>query len=327
MARKPLRRLRTSAGHNGAPESAPVKPLLLLTLLYAPDANAWGLQTHVFLAQYALAMLPLADPDWRAAAARFPRLVLAGACLPDLAVVGRFLLHTPVFLRSHRWATLRRMVAVPRSEEHRALLVGYATHLVSDVVAHNDFVPEHEARIGRGAMIAHLVSEWAMDRYLPVEVAAGEVLGEAHVEAVAFVAAGFRCSDSLARRALNVLGRGERMLRATPAPALCAAAVRVMVRNWEGRFQAYLRRTTGGLAAVEMALAGGFEDFCGSDPEGGESDAGTDGGAGDHITRIVQAEHDARSRRQQRERHQDRDEPRVVRARDQRERHRMKRVT
>lgn len=32
------------------------------------------------------------------------------------------------------------------------------------MVAHNEFVPEHEARIGRTAMIGHLVSEWAMDR-------------------------------------------------------------------------------------------------------------------------------------------------------------------
>lgn len=74
-----------------------MRPVRLGTLLvlttFAPDALAWGLQTHVFLAQWMLAALPLADPQFRAAALRLPRLVLAGACLPDLALAGRMLGH------------------------------------------------------------------------------------------------------------------------------------------------------------------------------------------------------------------------------------------
>ena len=303
-----------------------MKPLFLLALLYTPDAHAWGLQTHLFFAQYALAALPLSDPELRAAAARFPRMVLAGACLPDLAIVGRFLLHTPAFVRSHRWATLRRMAAAPRSDPHRALALGYATHLVSDVVAHNHFVPEHEARIGRHAMVAHLVSEWAMDRYLAVGMVAGEVLQETRAEAIDFVAVFFPCDRTLARRAVDGLARADRVLRASPAPRLCHRAVRLMDRDWESRFQAYLRRTAAGLAGVELALAGGFEDFCGSDPEGSEGDASADGRAREHIARIVQAEYDAGRRGEQREGHQQRREHRIVGAGDERERDRVKRV-
>jgi len=154
-----------------------VKLCALLVLLYAPDANAWGLQTHVFLAHYALSAVPLADPALRAAAQGLPRLVLAGACLPDLAIVSRFFLHSPAFRRSHLWATLRRIAASPRTDYDRALAFGYATHLVSDVVAHNEFVPEHEARIGRTAMIGHLVSEWAMDDWLEQDSARGGARG------------------------------------------------------------------------------------------------------------------------------------------------------
>ena len=304
-----------------------MKALLLLSVLYAPDAHAWGLQTHLVFAQYALALLPLSDPELRAAAARFPRLVLAGACLPDLAIVGRFFLRTPAFLRSHRWAMLRRISAAPRSDEHRALAFGYATHLVSDVIAHNHFVPEHEARFGRHAMIGHLVSEWAMDRYLGVRTGVSDVLADARAAAVDFVAAGFRCNEDLARRAVDGLGRADRLLRASPAPWLCHGAVRLMNRNWEANFQAYLERTTAGLAGVQLALAGGFEDFCGSDPEGCEGDAGADRGAREHVARIMQAEHDARGRRDQRERHQQWREHWVMRARHQRERDRMKRVS
>ena len=303
-----------------------MKLLVLCVLLYAPDAHAWGLQTHLFFAQYALAAVPLADPELRAAAARLPRLVLAGACLPDLAIVGRFFLHSPVFRRSHLWGTLRRIAASARNDHDRALALGYATHLVSDVVAHNEFVPEHEARIGDAAMIAHLVSEWAMDDHLPQRIRPAEALEEAGWHAVEFVARAFHCSEIFARRALNVLTRGDRFLRASPAPGLCRAAVRLMDRRWAVRFELHLAKTMQRLAQVETALAGGFEDWSGLDPEGSEGDGGADRRAREHVARIVQSQHHARSRGEHAERHQDRGEARVVRASHERERHRVKRV-
>jgi hypothetical protein len=303
-----------------------VKLVALIVLLYAPDAHAWGLQTHLFFAQYALAAVPLADSELRSAAARLPRLVLAGACLPDLAIVGRFFLGSPVFRRSHLWATLRRIAACPRDDEDRALALGYATHLVSDVVAHNEFVPEHEARIGDAAMIAHLVSEWAMDAYLRPPLQPAEALEEADGHAVEFVARAFGCSEIFARRALRILMRGERFLRASPAPALCRATVRLMNRRWAQRFDLYLSKTMQRLAGLETALAGGFEDWSGLDPEGREGDGGADRRAREHIARIVQAQYDAGSRGEHGKRHENRHEPRVVRAADERKRHRMKRV-
>jgi hypothetical protein len=303
-----------------------VKLLALAVLLYAPDAHAWGLQTHVFLAHYALAAVPLADPALRAAAGKLPRLVLAGACLPDLAIVGRFFLHSAAFRRAHLWDTLRRIAASPRNDHERALALGYATHLVSDVVAHNEFVPEHEARFGRTAMIAHLASEWAMDDYLLHTIEPADALEEAGWHAVEFVARAFRCSELFARRALNVLMRGDRLLRASPAPALCRAALGVLVPNWERRFGLYMAKTTQRLTTVGTALAGGFEDWCGLDPEGCEGDGGADRRAGEHVARIMQAEHYARSRGEDGEGREDGGEIGIVRASNQRECHRVKRV-
>lgn len=303
-----------------------MKLAAFLVLLYAPDAHAWGLQTHVFFAQYALAAAPFADPELRALAARLPRLVLAGSCLPDLAIVGRFFLRSPVFSRSHLWATLRRIAACPRNDYERALALGYATHLVSDVVAHNEFVPEHEARIGEGAMIAHLVSEWAMDSYLRPKTKPADALEEAGWYAVEFVARGFRCSEIFARKAIHSLMRAERFLRATPAPRLCRAVVRLLDGRWAARFDLYVGKTVQELAKVETALAGGFEDWSGLDPEGGSRDGGADRRAREHIARVVQAEHDARGRSDQREGHEKHRELRVMAAGDQREGHRVKRV-
>jgi hypothetical protein len=305
---------------------APVKMLTLFVLLYAPDAHAWGLQTHVFFAQYALAAAPLADAALRAAAARLPRLVLAGACLPDLAIVGRFFMGTGVFRRSHLWSTLRRIAACPRHDADRALALGYATHLVCDVVAHNEFVPEHEARIGDTAMVAHLLSEWAMDAYLRPPAKPAEALEEAGWHAVEFVAGAFRCSELFARRAVHILMKGDRLLRASPMPALCRRVVRLMDRRWAARFDRYVEKTVGELAKLETALAGGFEDWSGLDPEGGRGDEGADRRARQHIARIMQAQDDPGGGREHGEGHEQRRERRVVAAGHQRKRHRVKRM-
>ena len=100
--------------------------------MFAPDAYAWGLQTHLFFAQCEVFLVPFADRELRAAISRFPCLVLAGACLPDLALAGRAL-GTPAFRRAHRWSMLRRLAAAPRDDGELALAAGYASHLLSDV--------------------------------------------------------------------------------------------------------------------------------------------------------------------------------------------------
>ena len=59
---------------------------------YALDANAWGLYTHIYFSQYVLLAIPLLGDKtclskMQQAIEKFPKLVLAGACLPDLAIV------------------------------------------------------------------------------------------------------------------------------------------------------------------------------------------------------------------------------------------------
>jgi len=262
-----------------------VTRLFWLLALWPTDALAWGLQTHLYFAQYALALLPLADPELRAAARRLPRLVLAGACLPDLAIVG-LLLGTPAFRRAHLWSTLRRVATAPRSEAEAALAIGYASHLLSDVVAHNLFVPEHERRIGRGAMVAHLGAEWAMDQHVrgKLEFDPAQALRGFEKDAIGLVCRALPASPALAARALGILARGDAVLRASPVPALCRAAFGTK------RFDAYLARTVQMLGRLDQALGGGFEDWCGSDPEGGGGDQGAERCAGEHVARIVQPE-------------------------------------
>lgn len=226
-------------------------------LLFAPDALAWGLQTHLFFAQYALMFTPLADPKLRRAAARLPRLVLAGACLPDLALVGP-VIGTYAFRQSHQWATLRRIAAVPLCDEDRALVFGYASHLLADIVAHNYFVPEHERRLARVEHLTHAACEWAMDDFLRPWVcsAVRDLFAEERAALADFVGKRFRCGTPLARRAVDMLGRADGALRASPVPGLCRRALRLLDRGVVPRFEAYVRETSARLGHLEQVLSG-----------------------------------------------------------------------
>jgi len=224
--------------------------LLAAGLLFAPDALAWGLQTHVCLAQWALAAAALADPQLRAAVLRLPRLVLAGACLPDLALIGRFL-GMAEFRPAHRWSTLQRLAAACWDEE-RAVAVGYASHLLADVIAHNRFVPEHEARIADIPHFTHALCEWAMDEHLRrgLEVEPATLLASEGAILVEAAARTFRCRTARARQGILFLTRAERALRASRVPRLCRRLLGV------AGFDAYLGDAKLFVRGLEAAMRG-----------------------------------------------------------------------
>ena len=246
--------------------------LLLLAIplaLFSADALAWGLETHVFFAQWLLAALPLADRELRAAALRFPQLVLAGACLPDLALAGK-VLGTPAFRRAHNWATLRRAAAAPPDDESRAIAIGYASHLVADIVAHNVFVPEHERRIARVPHVTHAIAEFAMDHQIrgALTLSPSAALCAERATLIDFATRLFPCDAQLAARGLDFLARADGLLRASALPRLCRRVVEGCYRDSTYRFGLYLQAVRARLAAVEAALAGEFIDGVSCDPEG-----------------------------------------------------------
>lgn len=224
--------------------------------LFAPDALAWGLQTHVFLAQWLLAAAPFADPQIRAAVQRLPRLVLAGACLPDLALAGRAL-GLCAFRRAHQWSTLRRLAAACWDEE-RAMAAGYASHLLADVVAHNRFVPEHERRILDLPHVTHAICEWAMDHHVmpALEVQPAVLLVEEMPLLSGAAARVFRCPERTARRALGFLAGAERSLRVSRLPGLCSRTLRLLDGDTAPYLDTYLDDARGLVRQVEAVLQG-----------------------------------------------------------------------
>jgi Zinc dependent phospholipase C len=235
-----------------------VRPALLAfaLLAFAGDALAWGLQTHLFFAQHVLLALPLLDPELRRAALRFPRLVLGGACLPDLALAGAAL-GIRVFRRNHHWPSVHRLAAA-QCDEERAVALGYASHLLSDVVAHNRFVPEHERRVADVAHVTHALCEWAMDDYLRpwVHAAPGELLAAERKPLAQIVARRWRCSEVLALRVIDWLSGADRLLRGARIPRLACGLLRFVDRRLAPRFDAYVRETSALLAQVGDVLAG-----------------------------------------------------------------------
>lgn len=228
----------------------------IIGMLLAPDALAWGLQTHVFLAQWLLAAAPFADPRFRNAVLRLPRLVLAGACLPDLALAGK-MIGSATFRCSHQWSTLRRFAAEGGDAE-RAIAVGYASHLLADVIAHNRFVPEHETRIGALPHVTHAICEWAMDHHLsrglherPADLLLCEIDTLAPVAAAAF-----GCRERMARRTLRVLACAERALRTSPLPRWCGRIVRALTSDVAPRFDAYIGDAAAMVRRIETVLRG-----------------------------------------------------------------------
>lgn len=230
---------------------------LIPLLFYSGDALAWGLYTHVYFAQLLLWAIPLTDPRFRRAVAAYPRLVLAGACLPDLSLVGRHL-GAAELDETHRWECVHKQLELARSDEERALAIGFASHLLADVIAHNHFVPAHERMWSNCSMATHAAAEWAMDTHIRrhLFVAPAELLDQHRHELTAYVARHFACSPEAAWRSMRLLAKAESLLRASRLPQLCYRGAMLMDERLRHRFNYYLRETAGKMVHINRILSG-----------------------------------------------------------------------
>ncbi len=230
---------------------------LIPLLFYSGDALAWGLYTHVYFAQLLLWAVPLTDPRFRRSVAAYPRLVLAGACLPDLSLVGRRF-GTSALDETHRWECVHRQMECARSDAERALAIGFASHLLADVIAHNHFVPAHEHILDHHSMAAHVAAEWAMDAHIRRQlfVAPAELLDQHRHELAAYVANHFGCPADAAWRSLRMLASAEALLRASRLPGLCYGAALLLDQRLHHRFNHYLRETAGRMESINRILSG-----------------------------------------------------------------------
>jgi len=230
---------------------------LIPLLLYSADAHAWGLYTHVYFAQLLLWAVPLTDPRYRKAVKSFPRLVLAGACLPDLSLLGRHV-GARQLDGTHLWEHPRALLDSADGDAECAIALGYASHLLVDVIAHNYFVPAHEKMWLNAPIATHAVAEWAMDSHIGAQlfIRPSELMRQHRDELAQYVARHFKCPFEAAKNALLCLAGAEVGLRMSGIPQLCYGAACVLDSGVRRRFNYYLGETTARLAHINRLLAG-----------------------------------------------------------------------
>ena len=226
-------------------------------IFYAIDANAWGLYTHLFFSQLLLLSTPMLDPKIQAAIKRFPQLVLAGACLPDLAVVAK------AFNSTHHWQKAEQMMQNAISDEEIAIAVGYNSHLFVDVIAHNHFVPAHEAKWANISLLsksvaAHITSEWAMDAHLNKLVAHCPhylILSNLGVLSQ-FIAPYFEVTTAHAKHKLRFLAWADGLLRVTQLSTIMLWALKMSDGEFIKNCDYYVSKTSHALVNFELSLQG-----------------------------------------------------------------------
>ena len=226
-------------------------------LLWSADANAWGLYTHVYFAQMLLWAVPLTDPRYRRAIKSFPKLVLAGACLPDLALWSDRSWGEP-FSTTHQWQRARKLLDDAQSDEESALSLGFVSHLLVDVIAHNHFVPAHEKLWGNVPVLTHAACEWAMDMHIRDQLFAqpGELMDAHRNELADYVAQHFACPPPIAKRSIAMLSAADQLLRISRLSQLCQRGAKLFDAGMPRRFNYYLQETGARLAHIDRILSG-----------------------------------------------------------------------
>jgi len=221
-------------------------------IIFSADAHAWGLVTHLYFAQSLFWAMPLLDPRLQRAIKRFPELVMAGACLPDLAIISQTFRHT------HLWENSHHLLLTANTDEETAIAIGYASHLYVDVIAHHHFVPAHEAMWLQNSMLTHIAAEWAMDAHLAplLETSPGRLLETHRVALTEFIAPRFRCSESHANIALKRLAFWDNVLRFFRIPSLIYRSIRLLDSRVFKHFVYYIAKTQTAIADIGMVLDG-----------------------------------------------------------------------
>jgi len=111
---------------------------LALLVLFPADAHAWTPGTHVWLGEAILANLPLLPPLVGDLLHSFPYDFLYGSIAPDISFAKRAV---PRGRHSHYWNVGMEVFEDAPTDALRAFGLGYLSHLASDTIAHNYYVP------------------------------------------------------------------------------------------------------------------------------------------------------------------------------------------
>lgn len=229
--------------------------VLMFCLLLPQEANAWGLYSHVVYCHDLLSMLHTLPQPLMLAAQRFPSLVMAGACLPDLAVV------SSRFRHSHGWGIGQQLLQTD-DQPALALAIGYNCHLLTDVVAHQHFVPSFEAKWKHDSILTHATAEWAMDAYLyqrNQSVPMPSQLLRQHHQYIANTLSRSGILDTTrVNQAIKRLARADQLLRVSHIPQMLLHRNRKLDNTFESKLGYYRTQVKLTLNELPKLLNGDF---------------------------------------------------------------------
>ena len=144
------------------------------------------------------------------------------------------------------------------SEEDLAIAVGYASHLFVDVIAHNHFVPAHEAKWMHRTIATHIASEWAMDGHVVKQISKTPYqLISANLEVLSrFAAQKFGVHHNIAKTQLTRLSWLDRMLRASKISEFLLWLLKIRDVELMKNLNYYLNKTEHALNHFHFTLGG-----------------------------------------------------------------------
>ncbi len=136
--------------------------MTMALILFIPGlALAWGPGAHLY---YGMSVLEMAA-SWYDAVGRLlinhPMVYLYGCVAADIVLAKKF---GPKIHHNHNWQNAMLLLQNAKSDRQKAFAYGYLSHLASDVVSHNCFVPRQTVLSFDKPVFKHVYWEMRFDQ-------------------------------------------------------------------------------------------------------------------------------------------------------------------
>lgn len=139
----------------------------LIFLILPEQVFAFGPAFHLKIGYEILNYLTLFSPLTQQLLAEYPLDFLYGNISPDIIIGKSFL---PYHKHCHNWNIAKDLIDFASSSSQKAFAYGYLTHLASDVIAHNYFVPVQTISTFKSRTLTHLYWETRLDNKVEREI-------------------------------------------------------------------------------------------------------------------------------------------------------------
>ncbi len=134
---------------------------ILLIIIFPSTGFCWGPISHIDLATEVLNFSQLLAPQIMGLIKSYPYDFLYGNIGADIVIGKNF---TEYEYHCHNWLVANQVFKSAKNDHQRAFAYGYISHLASDVIAHNYFVPNMIITMYRKKMFLHSYWEIRFDK-------------------------------------------------------------------------------------------------------------------------------------------------------------------